>query len=359
MPEEESEKNTKERSVPYADTTADKTLFFTDDLVEKYFGCKGYSCTNRVNDPKKRNAFNHLKRWTAGNNVLTADRLREWRKSLEEGGYSKSSIQTYVKMINNFLRWAGCEELCIPKPLRHDLSGQVFGYLTAVEPTSKRHRKDIVWSCICKCGNKVEVPATFLRCAVTTSCGCAKAEHLMYVNQLVEDTSLRRVLKDDAVSDIAMSGYTGVTFRYGKWTATIEYKKKRYFLGNYEKLEDAVSARADAKARIMEDAQQLEEQYHTFFEEKPVRFISAVSEKEEISPSVIQTKRNDNTSGYPGVSRKRNRWTAKINYKGERYHLGVYETIEEAAAIRKEAEACIAVCDIEKLKKLCKGQEGK
>ncbi len=352
-----SEKGIQHMNVLCAEAMSNARLLFTEELVETYLRRNGDCCTNRVNVSKNRNAFNHLKRWLSDDTILTADRLKEWKNNLEINGYSKSSIQTYVKHVNSLLRWAGYEELCIPRVMHCELQGKKFGYLTAIEPTSKRHRKDIIWSCICKCGKKVEVPATFLMCGVTTSCGCIRSEHFRYTNRLVENTSLRRVLKDDAVSRTASSGYTGVTFRYGKWTAVIEYKKKRYFLGNYEKLEDAVAARAEAKAWVVDDAKQLEEQYAFLWEEKsvscnvPQRTQTAADES-----STIYTRRNDNTSGYTGVGRKRDSWTAKINYRGIRYYLGVYETMENAVAVRKEAEKYAAADDIRKLEELSKRQ---
>lgn len=48
--------------------------------------------------------------------------------------------------------------------------------------------------------------------------------------------------------------------------------------------------------------------------------------------------RSNNTSGYPGVSRKRDKWAAKITFAKITYQLGSYKMIEDAIAVRKEAE---------------------
>ena len=53
------------------------------------------------------------------------------------------------------------------------------------------------------------------------------------------------------------------------------------------------------------------------------------------------TIRKDNTSGYPGVFRKRNKWSARIQYKGKIYSLGCYCRLEDAIRARKEAEAWV------------------
>lgn len=48
----------------------------------------------------------------------------------------------------------------------------------------------------------------------------------------------------------------------------------------------------------------------------------------------------NNTSGFPGVSydKRRNQWEAKIHFRKMRYYLGAYPTLQEAVAVRKEAE---------------------
>ena len=53
-----------------------------------------------------------------------------------------------------------------------DISGQVFGYLTAIEPVSQRDRRHVVWKCRCVCGNEIEVPINRLKAGAVKSCGC-------------------------------------------------------------------------------------------------------------------------------------------------------------------------------------------
>ena len=77
----------------------------------------------------------------------------------------------------------------------------------------------------------------------------------------IDKTNLRQSLREQVESPIAASGFTGVTKKREKWQAYINYKGKRYFLGCYEKLEDAVNARARAKQLVMEDAEKLLEFY--------------------------------------------------------------------------------------------------
>lgn len=53
------------------------------------------------------------------------------------------------------------------------------------------------------------------------------------------------------------------------------------------------------------------------------------------------TIRKDNTSGCPGVFRKRNKWAARIQYKGKVYSLGCYDRLDDAIRARKNAEAWV------------------
>lgn len=56
--------------------------------------------------------------------------------------------------------------------------------------------------------------------------------------------------------------------------------------------------------------------------------------------NLAAAKPKNNTSGYKGVTwdRSREKWMAQIVFKGKKHFLGRYNTIEEAAAARKQAE---------------------
>lgn len=127
-----------------------------------------------------------------------------------------------------------------------DLTGQRFGRLTAVEPIDSVPSKEILWRCLCDCGNETIVGQTLLQTGKTKSCGCLQASIISKNLKLCEGTSItileatkRRLLSSN------QSGYTGVYLnkRTGKWTAQITFKRKSYYLGSYDKIEDAVKAR--------------------------------------------------------------------------------------------------------------------
>lgn len=51
-----------------------------------------------------------------------------------------------------------------------------------------------------------------------------------------------------------------------------------------------------------------------------------------------QTIYKNNSTGFHGVTSHGDRWRARINVNGKKIHLGVFDTIEEAAQCRKRAE---------------------
>lgn len=136
---------------------------------------------------------------------------------------------------------------------------QKYGRLTAIRPTEQRSGKSVVWECLCDCGNTVLARATLLASGHTTSCGCVKRE-------LDEQKDFRKILTytDDTCIEFAKdigkprsntssdTGVRGVILKDGKYQAQIKFRKKRYYLGRFTRLEDAVEARRRAEMRVEE-----------------------------------------------------------------------------------------------------------
>ncbi|WP_276911880.1 hypothetical protein [Dubosiella newyorkensis] len=128
-----------------------------------------------------------------------------------------------------------------------DISNQKFGRLLAICPTEKRLAGSVVWECVCDCGNRIEVSLNQLKSGNVKSCGCLVHEHdpkesLHYVERTcVESLRSKEVRKDNT------SGCTGVRKQKGKWIAQISFQKVRYFLGAFEKKEDAIFVRKQAE----------------------------------------------------------------------------------------------------------------
>lgn len=55
-----------------------------------------------------------------------------------------------------------------------DISGQVFGRLTAIKSTDTRIARKVMWECVCVCGKVTHANVSQLKQGLRTSCGCAK-----------------------------------------------------------------------------------------------------------------------------------------------------------------------------------------
>ena len=134
---------------------------------------------------------------------------------------------------------------CWGHPPLKDLVGKRFGRLTVLAYAGKRagmHR----WKCRCDCGEETIVGQTLLQSGKTKSCGCLQAASIVENLKLCEGTSVTVLeASKHRVLSTNTSGYTGVyrAAKTGKWQAQITFKRKTYYLGSYDRLEDAVAAR--------------------------------------------------------------------------------------------------------------------
>lgn len=64
----------------------------------------------------------------------------------------------------------------IGKQSIEDLTGKVFGNLTVLNITNERRNREIIWHCVCTCGNEINVKGIDLKRGHTSSCGCIKSK---------------------------------------------------------------------------------------------------------------------------------------------------------------------------------------
>lgn len=190
--------------------------------------------------------------------ILNAEILAEWKANQSKLGISPGTVTNRVVKINHFLRYLELEELCFPNGGRQNLTGKRFGNLIALEPVKEKQAgRSIGWKCRClSCGKEKIIPVNQLNKGVQVSCGCNRATRLQKTNGYVDGTCLKNVFSDK-VSSNNTSGYKGVFRKRGKWAACIQYKKKNYYLGSYDRLEDAVAVRKEAENQVREDAEKL------------------------------------------------------------------------------------------------------
>lgn len=143
-----------------------------------------------------------------------------------------------------------------------NLIGRKIGRLEVITNAS---RKGFV-VCKCDCGKIHEVRASSLtKKNPTVSCGCYRSEVMSNIgrNTIRQNSEERLEIiakygtsygsisnPNPPVSN--KSGYKGVWFDqvHGVYQAYITFKRKRYSLGSYKSLADAVKARKDAEEKL-------------------------------------------------------------------------------------------------------------
>ena len=144
-------------------------------------------------------------------------------------------------------------------PLK-DWVGRRFGMLTVLSYVGKEKGFHI-WHCRCDCGNEVDIRQSNLQNGWTRSCGCQRnpKKNLHYV----EGTCVE-MLQTDVMYKTNTSGVRGVYYssKRNKWIAQIMFKQKCYYLGGYDRIEEAAQARAEAEEKIFGDFLKWYEENH-------------------------------------------------------------------------------------------------
>lgn len=193
-----------------------------------------------------------------------------------------------------------------------DLTNQIFGKLTVIEPDYSKKRS--AWLCKCECGNECIVLTSYLINGDTRSCGCLFSEDLTGKQfqrlKVVEKTSQR---------DSNYNVFYKCKCECGK-----------------EKLVTAT----DLKKGNVRSCGCLSKETST----RIGKFLGDKTKEQCIDGTNVRnltmktSKRN--TSGIKGVTwdKTRSKWKAQIIFKGKNYYLGRYSDIEEARKAREVAE---------------------
>ena len=134
---------------------------------------------------------------------------------------------------------------------RLDITGRRYGKLTAICPTGRKNpQESVIWKCRCDCGNETEASVSELNKGNRKSCGCLKEEYQQLLHDrlhLIDGTCVEWLEGRKSRSDNT-SGNRGV-FRKknGRYSVSIGFKKKIYYVGIYDNYEDAVEARQEAE----------------------------------------------------------------------------------------------------------------
>jgi len=144
-----------------------------------------------------------------------------------------------------------CSRECSGRSTAKDLTGQVFGKLTAIRRLEESNISHRLWLCQCECGNLTKVPINFLTKGHTKSCGCARRETGKWKPEkhpeYFEETNVIRIAREKPLISNT-SGFRGVhQHEDGKWIARIGFQNKRMYLGIFKTFEEAVKARLEAE----------------------------------------------------------------------------------------------------------------
>lgn len=192
-----------------------------------------------------------------------------WRCKCDCG---RETLATATALSKGQVRSCGCLADEAKRARFVDLKGQRFGRLTALEPTDTRYGSgSVVWRCRCDCGQETFQSANVLREGRVVSCGCKKHESDVLLRKLeyIDGTCIQFISNTDKRSVRNTSGYRGVQQVGEKWRACISFKKKKYSLGTYETLQEAVTVRKKAEGVLYGEF--LDWYYDTFPERRKER----------------------------------------------------------------------------------------
>ncbi|MBP1907056.1 hypothetical protein J2Z32_003721 [Paenibacillus turicensis] len=141
-------------------------------------------------------------------------------------------------------------------PKRFDLTGQIFGELTAIRLADDLHGfKSLPWECKCTCGKTTYVLTGSLRAGMYKSCGCKRiAKRDKGVKKHIVSDQIDGTRKSALIAKAhkdSKSGVKGVMWMESrkKWKAYIGVTGKQITIGYFANIDDAVNARKDAEEK--------------------------------------------------------------------------------------------------------------
>lgn len=119
----------------------------------------------------------------------------------------------------------------LSKANSRDLTGQVFGRLTAKYKTGKKLHSKNVWYCECSCGNSAEVITTSLVGGDTQSCGCISSKGEMYIEKVLKDNHIlyekQKIFADFVYNDT--KAHPRYDFYLPDYNRLIEFDGEQHF----------------------------------------------------------------------------------------------------------------------------------
>jgi hypothetical protein len=205
-----------------------------------------------------------------------------------------------------------------------DLTGMKFNRLTVLKKHGVNSLKKIVWLCLCDCGKETIAITAELKNGKVGSCGCLR-------NEIIQAGTNYRHGKIKSSE-------------YGPWTAmrarcnNPKFKNYKYYGGrgitvcerweNFDNFLEDMGPRPTPKHSI--------ERIDTNGNYEPGNCKWANDEEQMQNRRMVSR----NKSGVNGVhwNNWSKKWAASIGTHGKQLHIGYFDTVEEAAEARKNAE---------------------
>ena len=193
---------------------------------------------------------------------------------------------------------------------RHDITGNKYGMLTAIELAGQNDKGRKIWKCRCDCGKEVLVGRHELATNKTRSCGCIT----------VRRREGERIGRLTVLEEVGRDSRRNALWKCQCDCGNIIVVPNKNLIKENTKSCGCLQ-RTIASSNILE--------------------VHSKNIRGGTNLALLNNKlHTDNTSGMKGVQfrKDRQKWTARIGLAGKTHHLGVYDSFEEAAEARREAE---------------------
>jgi hypothetical protein len=164
-----------------------------------------------------------------------------WKCKCHRCGNFKSILGISLK--NGTSLSCGCSHKEVAKNfLRKDISGQIFGYLKAIEPdekeTIRRRKKNggkTWWKCEClKCGNMTSKNGVDLRLGNAISCGCSKeSKGELLIEKFLKDKKIqykKQYSFEDLIGKERTLKFDFAVFNNNKIFTLIEFQGEQHYV---------------------------------------------------------------------------------------------------------------------------------
>lgn len=203
------------------------------------------------------------------------------------------------KLSSGKIQSCGCDVKKYPK----NIAGMRFGRLEAIKPTEKRvHGGYVVWECRCDCGNRIYVSRNSLVQGMTRSCGCSKVN---------DDSVIGQKYGNVTVLDVIHQSSSYILCRCRCDCGREFTVRKR----------DVLSGKVtDCGCMTNPDIEKID--------------------MNRLDHPVQGRIPKGNKSGCKGVSYNANRdkWMARLMYRGKNYFLGEFDNLTDAVNARTAKE---------------------